>query len=62
MAGHSRESLLDDDIMEELHEDRLSGAPSDCDSDKVIMMMMMTMTMNLDPQRHRKAEKGRGSR
>jgi hypothetical protein len=34
MARHSRESLLDDEIMQELRVDRLSGAQSDCESDK----------------------------
>jgi hypothetical protein len=34
MACRRRESLLDDEIMQELHSDRLSVVPSDCASDK----------------------------
>jgi hypothetical protein len=34
MARRGRESLLDDDIMQELHVDQLSDAPSGCESDK----------------------------
>jgi hypothetical protein len=34
MARHSRVSLLYDEIMQELHTDWLSDAPSDCESDK----------------------------
>jgi hypothetical protein len=34
MARCSRESLLDDEIIQELHADLLSDAPSDCESDK----------------------------
>jgi hypothetical protein len=58
MACSSRRSSLDDEIVQELHADRLSDVLSDCESDKVVMTMMTTMI--LDPQRHRKAEKGRG--
>jgi hypothetical protein len=48
--------LLDDEIIQELHADRLSDSPSDCESDKSSVMMMMMTTTILDPQRHRKAE------
>jgi hypothetical protein len=34
MARCSRESLLNDEIIQELRADRLSDAPSDCESDK----------------------------
>jgi hypothetical protein len=34
MARRGRESLLDYEIMQELHADRLSDAPTDCESDK----------------------------
>jgi hypothetical protein len=34
MARLGRESLLDDEIMQELRADRLSGVRSDCESDK----------------------------
>jgi hypothetical protein len=34
MARYSRGSLLDDEIIRELHADQLSGAPSDCESSK----------------------------
>jgi hypothetical protein len=34
MARGSKESLLDDEIMQELNADLLLGAPSDCESDE----------------------------
>jgi hypothetical protein len=34
MARRSRESLLEVEIMQELHADRLSDAPSDCECDE----------------------------
>jgi hypothetical protein len=34
MARSSRESLLDDKIMKELHAEWLSDVPSDCECDK----------------------------
>jgi hypothetical protein len=34
MARRSREGLLDDEIVQELHADQFSVAPSDCESDK----------------------------
>jgi hypothetical protein len=33
MARRSRESLLDGEVVQEFHADRLSDAPSDCESD-----------------------------
>jgi hypothetical protein len=33
MARRSSEGFLDDEMMQELHADRLSGSPSDCESD-----------------------------
>jgi hypothetical protein len=53
MARRSRKSLLDD-----VQADRLSDAPSECESDKSGNVMMTTMS--LGPQHHRKAEKGWG--
>jgi hypothetical protein len=58
MARRSRESLLDDEITQELHGDRLLDAPSDCESVKSGNVMMTTMS--LGPRRHRKAGNGRG--
>jgi hypothetical protein len=60
MAQCNRESFLDDEFIQDLHADRLSDAPSDCESDKIVLLMMTMMI--LDPQRHRKAEKCRGCR
>jgi hypothetical protein len=57
MAHRSKESLLDDEIIQELHADQLSDAPSDCEGDKILMIT--TTMMILGPQRHRKAGKGR---
>jgi hypothetical protein len=34
MARHSRNSLQDNEVVQELHADQLSDAPSDCESDK----------------------------
>jgi hypothetical protein len=34
MARRNRDSLLDDEIVQQLHADRLSDVPSDCESDK----------------------------
>lgn len=34
MACRNKESLLDDEIMRELHADRLSDSASDCENDK----------------------------
>jgi hypothetical protein len=34
MARRNRESLLDDETMQELRSDQLSGASNDCESDK----------------------------
>jgi hypothetical protein len=55
MARRRRESLLDDEIMQDLHVDRLPGAPSDCESDK----SSTDDDDDFGPQRHRKAKKGR---
>jgi hypothetical protein len=57
-SRRSRDSLLDDEIMQELHSDRLSDVPSDCEGDK--NSNDDDEVDDLDPQLHRKAEKGRG--
>jgi hypothetical protein len=35
MARRGRKTLLDDEIMQEIHADPLSDAPSGCESDKI---------------------------
>jgi hypothetical protein len=57
MAWRSRESLLGNEIVQELRADRLSGASSDSQSD-IGRDMKMMMTMILNHQRHRKQKNG----
>lgn len=55
MAPRNKECLLDDENMQELHVDRSSDDPSDCERDK--MMMMMTVILDLQHHRKRKMER-----
>jgi hypothetical protein len=57
MVSRNKECLLDDEIKKELHSDRLSMLQVIL---KIIEVVMMMMTIILYPQRHTRAETGRG--
>jgi hypothetical protein len=57
MARHSKGSLLEDKIMQELHADRLSGAPNDYESYK--SSNDYDDDDSFGPSTSQKAEKGR---
>jgi hypothetical protein len=60
MVRRKRQSLLDDEIMQELHSDRLPDAPSGCESDKSGDDDDDDDDDDFGPKLHRKAEKWRG--
>jgi hypothetical protein len=58
MAGRGMESLLEDEIVQELHANRLSDVLSDCESDK--SSNVDDADYDFGPSASQKGRKGRG--